>query len=213
MTCDSRQVQPGDAFFAIKGESFDGFEYIPYAIERGAALIIGNRPAPQQPEVPYLQIDDDPRKALAWLAAATHNFPARKLRMIGVTGTDGKTTTASMIHHILTHCGVQTGLISTVSALIGDQQVDTGFHVTTPDSPAIQAYLAEMVRAGMTHCILESTSHGLAQGRTIAAEFDIAVVTNVTHEHLDYTGRDWQGLLFEFVLPRRRLGNLGGCST
>lgn len=215
VTSDSRQVQPGDAFFAIKGESFDGFEYIPSAIERGAALIIGNRPAPQQPEVPYLQIDDDPRKALAWLAAATHNFPARKLRMIGVTGTDGKTTTASMIHHILTHCGVQTGLISTVSALIGDQQVDTGFHVTTPDSPAIQAYLAEMVRAGMTHCILESTSHGLAQGRTIAAEFDIAVVTNVTHEHLDYHG-DWQhylaakGLLFESLWSPapKKIGNL-----
>ncbi len=107
VSSDSRQVQPGDAFFAIRGESFDGFDYIPSAIERGAALIIGNRPAPKNPGVPYLEIDDDPRKALAWLAAATHNFPARKLRMIGVTGTDGKTSTSSMIHHILTQSGVQ----------------------------------------------------------------------------------------------------------
>ncbi|MDD2522778.1 MAG: UDP-N-acetylmuramoyl-L-alanyl-D-glutamate--2,6-diaminopimelate ligase [Anaerolineaceae bacterium] len=214
VSSDSRNIQPGDAFLAIKGASFDGFDYIPSAIERGAALIISNRPAPKGLSLPYLQIDDDPRKALAWLAAATQNFPARKLRMIGVTGTDGKTSTASMIHHILTQAGVNAGMISTVNALIGDQEIDTGFHVTTPDSPEIQAYLAEMVRAGMTHCILESTSHGLAQGRAIASEFDIAVVTNVTHEHLDYHG-DWQhyleakGLLFEslWVTSRKNIGN------
>src|SRR5690606_34771964 len=148
--------------------------------EHGAALIIGNHPAPKDLAVPYLEIDDDPRKALAWLAAATYNFPARKLRMIGVTGTDGKTSTSSMIHHILNQNGVKAGMISTVNALIGDQEIDTGFHVTTPDSPAIQAYLAEMVHAGMTHCVLESTSHGLAQGRAVASEFDVAVVTNIT---------------------------------
>ena len=101
--------------------------------------------------------------------------------MIGVTGTDGKTSTASMIHQVLTASGIKSGMISTVSAFIGDEKLDTGFHVTTPDSPEIQAYLAEMVRAGMSHCVLESTSHGLAQGRVIAAEFDIAVVTNITH--------------------------------
>ena len=214
ITCDSRQVLPGDAFFAIKGESFDGFDYIPSAIERGAALIVSNRPEPKNLGIPYLEIDDDPRKALAWLAAATQNFPARQLRMIGVTGTDGKTSTSSMIHHILIQNGIQAGMISTVNALIGDQEIDTGFHVTTPDSPAIQAYLAEMVRAGMTHCVLESTSHGLAQGRAIASEFDIAVVTNITHEHLDYHG-DWQhyleakGLLFESLWSTRRkkIGN------
>ncbi|NLE83049.1 MAG: UDP-N-acetylmuramoyl-L-alanyl-D-glutamate--2,6-diaminopimelate ligase [Chloroflexi bacterium] len=214
VTSDSRQVQPGDAFVAIKGENFDGFDYIASAIERGAALIVGNRPAPGNLGAAYLEIDDNPRKALAWLAAATQNFPARKLRMIGVTGTDGKTTTASMIHHILAQAGVQTGMISTVNALIGDQAIDTGFHVTTPDSPDIQAYLAEMVRAGMTHCILESTSHGLAQERAIASEFDIAVVTNITHEHLDYHG-DWQkyleakGRLVEslWATHRKSIGN------
>lgn len=214
VSSDSRQVQLGDAFVAIKGENFDGFDYIPSAIEHGAALIIGNHPAPKDLAVPYLEIDDDPRKALAWLAAATYNFPARKLRMIGVTGTDGKTSTSSMIHHILTQSGVKAGMISTVNALIGDQEIDTGFHVTTPDSPAIQAYLAEMVHGGMTHCVLESTSHGLAQGRAVASEFDVAVVTNITHEHLDYHG-DWQhyleakGLLFESLWSTspKKIGN------
>lgn len=214
VSSDSRNIHPGDAFFAIKGASFDGFDYIPSAIEHGAALIVSNRPDPKNLSVPYLQIDDDPHKALAWLAAATQNFPAHKLRIIGVTGTDGKTTTSSTIHHILTQAGVKVGLISTVNALIGDEEIDTGFHVTTPDSPEIQAYLAEMVRAGMTHCVLESTSHGLAQGRAIASEFDIAVVTNVTHEHLDYHG-DWQhyleakGLLFEslWLTSRKKIGN------
>ncbi len=214
VSSDSRLVQPGDAFVAIKGENFDGFDYIPSAIEHGAALIVGNRPAPKGLTVPYLEIDDDPRKALAWLAAASHNFPARNLRMIGVTGTDGKTSTSSMIHHILNKSGVKAGMISTVNALIGDQEIDTGFHVTTPDSPAIQAYLAEMVHAGMTHCVLESTSHGLAQGRVIASEFDVAVVTNVTHEHLDYHG-DWQhyleakGLMFEslWTTAPKKIGN------
>ena len=214
VTSDSRLVKPGDAFVAIKGDNFDGFDYIPTAMERGASLIISNRPAPPSLAVAYLEIDDDPRKALAWLAAATQNFPARKLRMIGVTGTDGKTSTSSMIHHILTQAGVKAGMISTVNALVGDKEIDTGFHVTTPDSPDIQAYLAEMVRAGMTHCILESTSHGLAQGRAIASEFDIAVVTNVTHEHFDYHGNyqrylEAKGLLFEslWVTSQKSIGN------
>ena len=211
---DSRHVQPGDAIFAIKGGNFDGFNYIPSAIEKGASLIVGNRANPKNLSVPYLEIDDDPHKALAWLAAATQNFPARSLRMIGVTGTDGKTSTSSMIHHILTQSGVKAGMISTVNALIGNQEIDTGFHVTTPDSPEIQAILAEMVQAGMTHCVLESTSHGLAQGRAIASEFDIAVITNVTHEHFDYHG-DWQhyleakGLLFESLWSTtpKKIGN------
>lgn len=211
---DSRQIRKGDAFFAIKGENFDGFNFIESAIQRGASLIVSNRPAPENLNLPYLEIDDEPHKALAWLAAATQGFPARKLRVIGVTGTDGKTSTASMIHHILTRMGVEAGMISTVNALIGDRTLDTGFHVTTPDSPDIQAYMAEMVRAGMTHCVLESTSHGLAQGRAIASEFDIAVVTNITHEHLDYHG-NWQnyleakGLLFESLWQTspKKIGN------
>jgi len=108
--------------------------------------------------------------------------------MIGVTGTDGKTTTSNLIYEILKAAGLKAGLISTVNAVIGDEVIDTGFHVTTPDSPDIQAYLAQMVAAGMTHCVLETTSHGLAQGRVIACAYDLAVITNGTHEHHAYHG-------------------------
>ncbi len=143
----------------------------------------------------------DGREAFAWLNAAWHGFPARKLIMIGVTGTDGKTTTSNLIHSILTAAGIKAGLISTVNAVIGERVLDTGLHTTTPDANDVQRYLAEMVDAGMTHCVLEATSHGLAQQRVTGCEFDVAVVTNITHEHLDVHGsleayRAAKGMLF-----------------
>jgi UDP-N-acetylmuramoyl-L-alanyl-D-glutamate--2,6-diaminopimelate ligase len=108
--------------------------------------------------------------------------------VIGVTGTDGKTTTSNLIYHILLAAGLRVGMISTVNALIGDQVLDTGFHVTTPEAPDVQRYLAQMVAAGLTHVILETTSHGLEQQRVTNGEFDLAVVTNISHEHLDFHG-------------------------
>jgi UDP-N-acetylmuramoyl-L-alanyl-D-glutamate--2,6-diaminopimelate ligase len=108
--------------------------------------------------------------------------------VIGVTGTDGKTTTANLIFQILLQAGCRSGIISTVNATIGGEIVDTGYHVTTPEAPEVQRYLARMVAAGLTHVVLETTSHGLAQHRVTACEFDVAVVTNITHEHLDYHG-------------------------
>ncbi len=145
------------------------------------------------------------------LCAAWHVFPARRLVMIGVTGTDGKTTTVNLIHSILTAAGVNAGMISTVNALIGGQAYDTGLHTTTPDAPDVQKYLAQMVAAGQTHCILETTSHGLAQHRVDACEFDIGVVTNITHEHLDFHGsfeayRAAKARLFEMVAASARKG-------
>ncbi len=137
--------------------------------------------------VPYIQIDN-PRQALTWLSAAFYDWPGRKLRVIGVTGTDGKTTTINLIHQILVAAGIKAGMISTVNAVIGNEVVDTGFHVTTPDAHDVQAYLAKMVESGMTHVVLETTSHGWAQFRVDACEFDIGVVTNITHEHLDQHG-------------------------
>jgi UDP-N-acetylmuramoyl-L-alanyl-D-glutamate--2,6-diaminopimelate ligase len=110
------------------------------------------------------------------------------LRVVGVTGTDGKTTTTNLIYHVLLAAGYRVGMISTVNAVIGQQAQDTGLHTTTPDAPDVQRYLAEMVAAGTDYAVLESTSHGLAQGRVIGCEFDVAVVTNITHEHLDYHG-------------------------
>lgn len=183
---DSRLVQPGYLFLALVGGTTDGHNYIPAALERGAVAVVGTKPV-QDLKVPYLQVNDS-RMALPHLAAAFYGFPARKLTMIGVTGTDGKTTTTNLIYQILLAAGFKSGMISTINAVIADQVLDTGFHVTTPDAPDVQRYLAQMVRSGLTHVVLEVTSHGLAQYRADACEFDVAVVTNITHEHLDYHG-------------------------
>ena len=203
ITTDSRQARPGALFVAYPGVSVDSHRFIPQAIERGAVAIIGEQPAPPHAPrpTPYFKVRNG-REAGAWLNAAWYGFPARQLIMIGVTGTDGKTTTANLIHAILTAAGIKAGLISTVNALIGERVSDTGLHTTTPDADAVQRYLREMVEAGMTHAVLETTSHGLAHQRVTGCEFDLAVVTNITHEHLDAHGsleayRAAKGLLFQ----------------
>lgn len=185
---DSRQVQPGYLFVALSGGNTDGHRYIPAAVERGAAAVVGNRSICEMPsDLPYVQVENA-RYALAYLSAAFYDFPARSMTIVGVTGTDGKTTTSSIIYSILRSAGLRAGIISTVNAVIGDEVIDTGFHVTTPEAPDVQRYLAKMRDAGLTHVVLEATSHGLAQDRVTACEFDIGVVTNITHEHLDYHG-------------------------
>ncbi|MBI3764344.1 MAG: UDP-N-acetylmuramoyl-L-alanyl-D-glutamate--2,6-diaminopimelate ligase [Chloroflexi bacterium] len=188
---DSRQVGPGALFVAARGENADGHRFIADAIARGAVAVVYDdpsfEPSDLQPPISHCRVPDS-REALAYLSAAFNGFPARRLVMIGITGTDGKTTTAILLHTILTHAGYKTGLISTVNAMIGHEILDTGLHTTTPDAPEVQAYLARMAAAGMTHCILETTSHGLAQHRVTACDFDVAIVTNITHEHLDYHG-------------------------
>jgi UDP-N-acetylmuramoyl-L-alanyl-D-glutamate--2,6-diaminopimelate ligase len=199
LTADSRSVEPGALFVAMRGTTLDGHKFLEDAARRGALFAVGEDPDPGL-DIPYLQVPDS-RRALAQMAAAWHGFPARKLVMIGVTGTDGKTTTCNLIHQILLAAGIPTGMITTVNAVLGDHSRDTGFHVTTPDPLEVQAYLAEMVEAGLTHCVLEATSHGLAQQRVGECDFDIGVVTNITHEHLDYHGsyeeyRNAKGLLF-----------------
>jgi len=183
---DSRAVKAGYLFVAMKGGSFDGHDFIAKAIENGAVAVVGENNI-RALKVPYVQIENT-RQALTWIAASFYDFPARKLTMIGVTGTDGKTTTCNLIYKILLAAGIKAGLISTVNAVIGDEVLDTGFHVTTPDAHDVQHYLARMVDAGLTHVVLETTSHGWAQFRVDACEFDIGVITNITHEHLDQHG-------------------------
>lgn len=201
---DSRQVKPGDIFFALSHNLTDGCGYIADAAQRGAAAAIGAySPAEIKISIPYIQVEA-PRAAMAWVSAAFYDFPARNLTVIGVTGTDGKTTTASLLYEILRAAGLRAGIISTVNAVVGNEVIDTGFHVTTPEAPDVQRYLANMLAAGLTHAVLETTSHGLAQDRVTACEFDIGVVTNVTHEHLDYHKSYAQYLsakarLFEFL--------------
>jgi UDP-N-acetylmuramoyl-L-alanyl-D-glutamate--2,6-diaminopimelate ligase len=186
LTFDSRRIQPGDLFIAMSGVPTDGHKYIPDAIARGAAAVIGVEAIEGLP-VPYIRVSDS-RQALAHIAAAWYGFPARKLTVIGVTGTDGKTTTTSLIFNILRAAGIRAGMISTVSAVIGERELDTGFHVTTPDAPDVQQFLSAMVTAGLTHAVIETTSHGLAQYRVDACNFVVAAVTNITHEHLNFHG-------------------------
>ena len=183
---DSRLVQPGDVFFAVV-EGVDRYQFLDQVVERGAAAVVGERPSIEQ-DIPYVQVEDD-REAMAHASAAFYGYPSRKLTMIGVTGTDGKTTTVNLLYHILKAAGLEAGLISTVNAVIGSQVLDTGLHVTTPEAMDTQRYLSQMVEAGSTHAVLEMTSHSLAQRRgAMVHEFDIAVVTNIQHEHLFYHG-------------------------
>jgi len=188
VTHDSREVIPGAVFVAIRGLSTDGHRYIPQAVAAGATAVVVEDPGAPVPDGVTRVVVADGRAALATLAAAFHGFPAHRLTVIGVTGTDGKTTTCTFVHAILEAAGRRAGLVTSVSARIGDTEQDTGFHTTTPEAPAVQSYLAQMVAAGARYAVLESTSHGLAQRRLDACEFDVAVATNITHEHLDYHG-------------------------
>ncbi len=189
---DSRRIEPGNLFFACVGQDTDGHRYIARAIENGAVAVVGERARTGLPVAgaAYIQVPDS-RRALAHCAALWHDHPGRKMTVIGVTGTDGKTTTVNLLQSIWAAAGAKTGMTSTVNALIGDHYQDTGLHVTTPDALQMQSLLAQMVAAGAEIAILEATSHGLAQHRVTAAEFDVAVVTNITHEHLDYHG-SWE---------------------
>ena len=180
----SREVEEGGLFVARKGQSVDGHRYIDEAIAAGANAVIGEVQLDDLP-VPYVQVKNA-SDVLGWLTAAWHDYPSRKLAIIGITGTDGKTTTSHILHHILKQAGIRVGCISTISADFGGDALETGLHVTTPTAPRIQAWLAQMAALGLTQAVIEMTSHGLAQGRLQAVDIDIAILTNVMHEHLDF---------------------------
>ena len=192
LTEHTSEVDEGACFVARVRETSDGHPYIEKAIALGAKMILAQRPLSTldlkiPADVIYLSVADT-ALALAWLAAVWHDFPSRQLVMIGVTGTDGKTSTASILFSILRAAGLKVGLLSTISAVIGDEEEPLALHVTTPEAQEVQRHLRRMVDADLTHCIVEATSHGLAQHRVGAIDFDCALVTNITHEHLDYHG-------------------------
>ena len=192
VTADSRRVRPGALFIAVPGVNVDGHRFIAEAVSEGAVAVVGERPPQELPGLPwgafaYVRVACA-REAWGWLCAAWHDFPSRKMTLIGVTGTDGKTTTVNLTYAILRVAGINAGMISTLNARIGEEENDTGLHTTTPDPPDVQTYLARMVEAGATHAVLEITSHGLAQHRVAGCDFDVVAVTNVTHEHLDFHG-------------------------
>ncbi|TET52567.1 MAG: UDP-N-acetylmuramoyl-L-alanyl-D-glutamate--2,6-diaminopimelate ligase, partial [Anaerolineales bacterium] len=144
---DSRKVEPGDLFVAVPGVDVDGHDFIAEAVSNGAIAVVGERAPQDLPGLPwgafaYVRVLDA-REAWGWTCAAWQGFPSRKLVLIGITGTDGKTTTVSLTHSILTAAGLEAGMISTVSARIGDKEIDTGLHTTTPDAPDVQSLLAQ----------------------------------------------------------------------
>ena len=183
---DSRCVQPGGCFVAIKGEQTDGHLYVESAIARGASAIVCERPVAAIPShVPYALVRNG-RRALAELSAAVQNDPSKELHMTGITGTNGKTTTSSLVHHVLEQTGTSTGLLGTVAYATASGAQSAS--LTTPEAPKLQYLLRRMVSSGCTACVMEVSSHALSQHRVDAVSFDVAVFTNLMHDHLDYHG-------------------------
>lgn len=203
ITSDSRLVGQGDLFVAIPGVAVDGHRFIAAALQAGAVACVVEHTVPELAGVPTIVVPNA-REAYAYLQAAKYEFPSRQLVLIGVTGTDGKTTTVRLISAILRAAGKSVGSINTVSAEIGGLESPLAFHTTTPDAAQVQAYLRQIRDAGADYAVLETTSHGLAQYRVAACDYDIAVVTNITHEHLDFHGsyiayRDAKAMLFRML--------------
>lgn len=181
------RVTQGALFVARRGASFDGHGVIAAAITAGAAAVVGDRPVHEIAPtglVPYLRVGDA-RRALPHLAAAYHQHPSRSMQVVGVTGTDGKTTTSYLLHWLLSLQHL-TGLISTAGVRLGTVELPTEGHFTTPEATEVQALLARFRLAGVTHVVLESSSHGFSQHRLDAVDYDIGVFTNLSSEHLDH---------------------------
>lgn len=191
---DSREVKENYIFVAVKGTQTDGHDYISDAIKNGAKLVVGER-------TPADVIVKDSREALGTLASAFYDYPSQKLKIIGVTGTKGKTTTCYLIHHILTKLGKKTGLVSSIVAKIGDREIDTGFHVTSPGVVSLHKLLKEMVEKGLEYAVIEVSSHGIDQGRVMGIKFDVGVLTNIAPEHLDYhkTFEEYKRVKISFI--------------
>ena len=185
---DSRKAKPGSLFVALRGGYTDGHLHLNDAQANGAVAALVEQWSPEVNSFEAAAQVTDTRAALAQVAAQFYRFPGDSLGVIGVTGTDGKTTTTFMIDAILRHADLRTGMIGTVSVRIGDEITNHDTRQTTPESLEIQHLLAEMRQASVDWAILEATSHGLALHRLDTCPFDIGVVTNITHEHLDFHG-------------------------
>ncbi len=183
---DSRAVNPGTLFFAVPGVHVDGHDFVADAVAAGAAAVVVEREL-SGVEVPQLVVDRT-RRALADAADAWFGRPSEKLRVIGITGTDGKTTTAFLAVDVLRASGRRPGMVGTVAVDIGEQRLSNQDRNTTPEALELQGLLAEMVAAGNDGVVMEATSHGLALERTRNCRFRVGVVTGVTSEHLEFHG-------------------------
>ena len=205
-TQDSRAVRSGQLFVAIAGQHADGHDFVAAAEARGAAVAIVEHPVPDV-ALPQLVVDSSPA-VLARVAAWWYGDPSLELGVIGVTGTDGKTTTSLLAVAALEAAGFRTGLVSTAVARIGGISEPNEAHATTPEAPALQAALRAMTVAGDRAAVVETTSHGLALHRVDEIAYDVAILTNLTHEHLELHGtweayRDAKLALFERLGARR----------
>src|SRR5436190_9398933 len=178
---DTRAVMPGSLFFCVRGQRADGHDFAPAAVERGAVALVVER----RLELPVPQIVvADARAAMAPIAVRFWGDPTASLRVAGITGTNGKTTTAFLIRHILEAQGIHTGLLGTVKSIVGG--VEEEVERTTPEAIDLQATFRRMLDAGDTACAMEVSSHALAQGRTDGVRFAVAAFTNLTQDHLDF---------------------------
>ena len=181
---DSRRVCAGDCFFAVVGVQSDGHTYIPQAVERGAKAVVCERlPEDLVDGVCYVQVTDV-NAAMADMAAAFYDYPSRELKLVGVTGTNGKTTTATLLYDLFRMLGYRAGLISTVIYKVGEREIESTH--TTPDAIRLNAMLREMVDEGCDYCFMECSSHAIAQDRIRGLQFAGGMFTNLTHDHLDY---------------------------
>lgn len=210
---DSRRVQAGGLFLAVAGTHTDGRRFLAEAAQQGASMALGeplSGDALCSLPLPYIEVRDV-RLALANLACAFYGYPAQQLCTIGVTGTDGKTTTSNLISRILEEAGLRTGLMTTANFRIAGQERENATRQSTLEALEVQQFLRCMLDAGVTHAVIESTSHGLELQRVHGCNFDVGVVTNITHEHLDFHKtiegyRRAKARLFEMLDPARDKG-------
>ena len=212
---DSRKVEPGGLFIAIPGAHTDGRAYLENAARRGARAAIGPALAGAGVDkgalpLPYIEVRDV-LAAHADLACAFYGNPAQQLCTIGVTGTDGKTTTSNLIHTLFSEAGRRSGLMTTANFKIGNQEWENNTRQSTLEALDVQQLLRRMLDEGVTHAIIEATSHGLELARVRGCAFDIGVATNITHEHLDFhktleNYRRAKARLFEMLDPQRDKG-------
>ena len=180
---DSRAVAPGDVFVALKGQHADGTSFARQAVERGAAAIVSEEPAPDGVHVPWAMVEDA-RLALSVLAATFYRDPGAEMRVIGITGTNGKTTTAYLLASIFDAAGMRCGILGTVGYRIGDEVREATR--TTPEAPEVQSLLREMVDRACGACAMEVSSHALSLRRVDGIPFAAAIFTNLTRDHLDF---------------------------
>ena len=195
---DSRKVVENSAFVAVKGTQVDGHDFISLALEKGATTIICEQlPESLATGITYIQVVDS-AKALGIMAANFYGNPSEKIKVVAVTGTNGKTTTVTLLHQLFVRMGYSTGLLSTVENKINEEVIPSTH--TTPDAVSVQALLRKMADVGCTHCFMEASSHAIVQERIAGLKLSGAVFTNITHDHLDY-----HGTFDEYIKAKKKL--------